>query len=215
MTADKVQWVIEQATPSRSPRAHPGDERLRQSRLRRRSDGEGEGLVAYPGCPLGATIAPMNDPIDNEILEVLGGLRGIDALAIFGSRACGRSRPDSDLDVAVLTVDINPAARRHLQSDIATALAHLAPEGRVDVVFLDEAPELLRQRIMENGRLLICTAPGLWREWRVRTMREHGDRENVRRLFREAQARRFKEGGIGDRSGHAVESLERTRELHR
>jgi len=157
----------------------------------------------------------MDDWIDTEILEALGALHGIDALAVFGSRACGRSRPDSDLDVAVLTGDTNPAARRRLQSDIASALAHLAPEGRVDVVFLDEAPELLRQRIMENGRLLKCTAPSLWREWRVRTMREHGDRENVRRLFREAQARRLKEGTIGDRSGHAVESLERTRELHR
>jgi hypothetical protein len=114
-----------------------------------------------------------------------------------------------------LTADANPAARRRLQSDIAAALAHLAPEGRVDVVFLDEAPVLLRQRIMENGRLLKCTAPGAWREWRVCTMREHGDRENVRSLFRKAQARRLKEGRIGDRPGHAVESLKRTRELHR
>lgn len=157
----------------------------------------------------------MDDWIDAEILEALGALHGIDALAVFGSRARGRPRPDSDLDVAVLTVDTNPAARRRLLSDIGAALAHLAPEGRVDVVFLDEAPELLRQRIMEHGRLLKCTAPGLWREWRVRTMREHGDREDVRRLFRAAQARRLKEGTIGDRPGHAVESLERTRELHR
>jgi len=79
----------------------------------------------------------MDDWIDTEILEALGALHGIDALAVFGSRACGRSRPDSDLDVAVLTVDTNPAARR------------------------------------------------------------------------------LKEGTIGDRSGHAVESLERTREHHR
>ncbi len=157
----------------------------------------------------------MVESIDDEILRAVSALDGVEVLALFGSRATGRARPDSDLDVAVLTASTDPTVRRRLQADVATSLAHLAPAGRVDVVFVDEAPELLRQRIMESGRVLMCTAPALWREWRVRTMREHGDREHVRRLLREAQQRRLEGDGSSDRSGRAIESLERTRELHR
>lgn len=155
----------------------------------------------------------MSTHLDDEILGSLAGLSGIDLVVVFGSRATGKCRPDSDLDVAVLSGRSDSGFRRKLQADIAVALAHLAPSGRVDVVYLDEAPVLLRQRIMQTGRVLRCSVPAVWRDWRVRTMREHGDREHVRALFRAAQQRRLQGGKGSDRSGHAVESLERTREL--
>jgi predicted nucleotidyltransferase len=81
---------------------------------------------------------------------------GISSLMVFGSRARGNPRATSDLDVAVLPTLRDPRARRHLQADLAVALADLAPEGKVDVVLLDEAPVLLRQRILEAGRLILC-----------------------------------------------------------
>jgi len=152
---------------------------------------------------------------DDEILSALRAYVEIDVLAVFGSRATGRARPDSDLDVAVLAASTDATVRRRLQAGIAASLARLAPSGRVDVVFFDEACELLRQGILETARVLICKAPARWREWRVRTMREHGDREHARRLLRDAQRRRLERGERGDRSGRAIESLERTRGLHR
>jgi predicted nucleotidyltransferase len=89
--------------------------------------------------------------LDEEILRSVRDLPGIAILVVFGSRARGTHRPDSDLDVAVLPDTIDSRARRYLQADLAVALAHLASEGRVDVILLDEAPEVLRQRIMETG----------------------------------------------------------------
>jgi hypothetical protein len=83
----------------------------------------------------------------------------------------------------------------------------------VDVVLLDEAPELLRQRIMESGRVVICREPRAWRDLRVATMREHADREYYRRLLREAQRRRLTEGRSSGRSGRALRSLERVGKL--
>jgi predicted nucleotidyltransferase len=137
--------------------------------------------------------------IEREIMEALGTIPGIDTVLLFGSRACGKARPDSDLDIAVLPATDVPGGRRKLQSCIAVALAHLAPEGRVDVVLLDEVPELLRQRVFESGKVLIRGDPIRFRELRIRTMREHGDREPYRRLLIDAQARRLTAGMGSDR----------------
>jgi predicted nucleotidyltransferase len=155
-------------------------------------------------------------PLDDEITRRAEPIEGISALLVFGSRACGTERPDSDLDVAVLpSVGNAPKARRDLQTRLAVALADLSPEGRVDVVFLDEASDLLRQRVLETGRLLICRDPLAFRDLRVRTMREYGDREWVRDLTRTAQKRRLEQGEPSGRSGRALESLRRTGRLSR
>lgn len=143
-------------------------------------------------------------------------LPGISVLVVFGSRARGTHRPDSYLDVAVLPpASLDSHARRHLQADVAVALADLAPEGRVDVVLIDEADDVLRQRIMETGRVLLNRDNEAWKELRVRTMREYGDREWARRLFMEAQRRRLERGDFSGRSGKALESLERVGKLSR
>jgi uncharacterized protein len=153
--------------------------------------------------------------LDQQILQAARDLPGISVLAVFGSRAKGTYRPNSDLDVAILPASLDSRARRHLQADVAVALADLAPEGRVDVVLLDEADDVLRQRVMETGRILINRDNEAWKELRVRTMREYGDREWARRLFREAQRRRLVGGEPSGRSGKALESLERVGKLSR
>lgn len=154
------------------------------------------------------------DALKDEITRRSEPIEGIAALLVFGSRARGSERPDSDLDVAVLpSVGDDPQARRRLQTRLAVALADLAPEGRVDVVFLDEASDLLRQRVLETGRLLINRDPMAFRDLRVRTMREYGDREWVRDLMRTAQKRRLEQGEPSGRSGRALESLGRVGKL--
>jgi predicted nucleotidyltransferase len=137
----------------------------------------------------------------------------ISVLVLFGSRATGRARPGSDLDVAVLPEGGDSLSRRKLQARLASALADLTPDGRVDVVFLDEAPELLRQRIMETGKVLICEDRVAWRDLRVATMREHGDRDYYRKMLREGQRHRLTERKKSGRSGRALGSLERVGRL--
>jgi predicted nucleotidyltransferase len=155
-------------------------------------------------------------PLDDEITRRAEPIEGISALLVFGSRARGTERPDSDLDIAVLpSVGDDPKARRDLQIRLAVELADLSPEGRVDVVLLDEASDLIRQRVLETGRLLICRDPPAYRDLRVRTMREYGDREWVRDLTRKAQKRRLEQGEPSGRSGRALESLRRTGRLSR
>jgi predicted nucleotidyltransferase len=151
--------------------------------------------------------------LDEEILKATRDLPGIAVLVVFGSRAQGNHRPDSDLDVAVLPDTADSRARRYLQADLAAALAHLTPDGRVDVVLMDEAPEVLRQRIMETGRVLLNRDNEAWKELRVRTMREYGDSEYYRRLYIEAQRRRLERGEPSGRSAKAIDSLKRVGKL--
>lgn len=153
--------------------------------------------------------------LDDRIVDLSESVPGISALMVFGSRAQGSPRPDSDLDVAVLPSTADPRERRRLQAGLASALTDLAPGGRVDVVLIDEAPDLLRQRILETGRILLCRDPAAFQSLRVRTMREYGDREWVRQLMRTAQRRRLELGETGGRSGRALDSLGRVGKLSR
>lgn len=76
---------------------------------------------------------------------------GVAVAYLFGSRAEGTARPQSDHDVAVLFARAEPAfdATERLAADLA------APLGtRVDVVDLARADLELRGRVAESGRLL-------------------------------------------------------------
>lgn len=147
--------------------------------------------------------------LDDEIRQAVESIPGISVLVVFGSRARGTHRPDSDLDVAVLPDGAHGGSRWRLQADIAVALADLSPppEGRVDVVFLDEAPVALRQSIMEHGRVLLNRDPEAWKELRVRTMREYGDSEWARLLYWAAQKRRLERREPSGRSPKAFKPL--------
>jgi uncharacterized protein len=147
--------------------------------------------------------------LDERIRELAEPFQGISVLIFFGSRARGTHRPDSDLDVAILPNVKDSKARWDLRLGLAVALADLSPDGRVDVVLLDEAPDVLRQRVMEHGRVLINRDPEAWKELRVRTMREYGDREWARRMYEQAQYRRLQERRPSGRSPKALDSLRR------
>jgi len=150
--------------------------------------------------------------LERRIVEAVEEIPGIATLLLFGSRAGdGNPRPDSDLDVAVLPDGDHRDDRGHLElrTRIAVALADLAPEGRVDVVFLDRANDLLRQRAMERGTVLLCRDEAAWKALRVKTMREYADREWYRRILRRGLRRQLLEGRTDGRRANTFESLER------
>lgn len=155
------------------------------------------------------------DQLDARIARAVAGIDGIGTVALFGSQARDRARPNSDLDVAILPTATDPRVRSKLIARASAALEGLVVGRRVDVVLIDEAPELLRHRIFAHGRIAVQHNPEDWRAWRVRTMQEHGDREPYRRMLREGQHRRLREGRTGGRSGRALDSLERSGRLPR
>lgn len=77
---------------------------------------------------------------------------GVVVAYIFGSRASGTARPDSDLDLAVL-VDGAPSAATAVGA-LADALERVTGTT-VDVVDLDRASIELRGKVAQEGALLL------------------------------------------------------------
>ena len=71
---------------------------------------------------------------------------------LFGSRARGEARPDSDVDVAVY-VDETCADNGHwgYQAELTTDLMVALGMNEVDVVVLNKAPVLLYHRVLRDG----------------------------------------------------------------
>jgi len=87
----------------------------------------------------------MNPDLSNLAKEY-----GIELLVLFGSRATGRARPESDADLAIrLTQPIKLEKELMLRRDLTNILGHL-----VDLVFLDKASPLLLKKISQTGKIL-------------------------------------------------------------
>src|SRR5512138_37200 len=71
---------------------------------------------------------------------------------LFGSRARGTARAESDVDVAVfLDLARVVASAFGYEADLTTALMAALGTDRVDVVVLNGAPPLLHHRVLRDG----------------------------------------------------------------
>ncbi len=113
---------------------------------------------------------------------------------LFGSRAGGRPRPDSDWDVAVfLRAGLTKRQRFRIRVRLAAELEEL---GRVDVVILNDAPPLLAHRVLSGRRLLVRDEVTLARFF-VKTMTLAEDRRYWGEIHLQARRQRLAEGRFG------------------
>jgi predicted nucleotidyltransferase len=133
------------------------------------------------------------ETIEQAVREAVREHGGIAAVAVFGSHARGTAWPDSDLHLAVLLQDDAEVDRQPLRSRLAADLAHLTADGAVDVVFFDEAPVVLRQRVLQKGQVVVCRDDEAWKRLRIETLREYEDTAWMRRFHVEAQRRHLLE----------------------
>jgi len=124
----------------------------------------------------------------NEVVRgAAEALAGVDLLVVFGSAARGTDQPRSDVDVGVRLQDDAPAARRALELALGRSLRR-----EVDVVYLDEAPPLLRFQIARDGVLIHQAAPHLWPDFRARAMIDWWDWAPTFRMIHDAGLRRLR-----------------------
>ena len=108
--------------------------------------------------------------IKRTVVRHLSGRPEIEAAYIFGSVASGRTRKNSDIDIAVL-VDrrVRPSRmlkyRLELMADLGSALRR----SDVDVVILNEAPPLLAHRVLSKGKLVFERSASARIRFQVRT----------------------------------------------
>ena len=95
---------------------------------------------------------------------------------LFGSRARGTARPDSDADVAVvLSPDVAPTDRLEVQLRLARRLTRSPGLTDIDLVVLDGAPLPLRGRVVQEGRVVYSVDEGARIAYDSRTAREFYD----------------------------------------
>jgi predicted nucleotidyltransferase len=101
-------------------------------------------------------------------------------VVLFGSVARGRSRPDSDLDVAV---------RCDGPADLDVLYLHLAPRlatSVLDLVDLRRTGSLLAFQVARHGRVLYERDPGAFRSFQSLASRRYCDTDKLRRAQRRA-----------------------------
>ncbi|HEY6877097.1 MAG TPA: nucleotidyltransferase domain-containing protein [Polyangiales bacterium] len=132
------------------------------------------------------------------IARALTPLPEVRAALLFGSRARGRARANSDIDVAVL---LDPAlapsdARARLVRLLDALNSELAAD-LVDLVILNDAPPALAFQVLKYGLVAFERDRVDLHRFRVRTYSLHADYEPVERFFREVTQKRVLGGGRG------------------
>jgi hypothetical protein len=102
--------------------------------------------------------------------------REVLAAYVFGSVASGRTRRDSDVDVAVLLARPLPSSRSlphrlKFMTDLGSALRR----SDVDLVILNDAPPLLAHRILSKGTLVFERSASARVRFQVRTASRYLD----------------------------------------
>lgn len=133
---------------------------------------------------------------------------------LFGSRAHGRERPDSDFDIGVLLDnDAAGAERGATISRLAGRLGRVVSSALLDIVVLNDAPVLLRQRVLRDGVLLHERSPGERVRFAVRTIQEYQDSQVRRDEFTRRRIQRLT--GTQDHHGGPGDLLEKARGVAR
>lgn len=100
------------------------------------------------------------------------------AAYLFGSQATDTATALSDVDFAVLLYPtaVSGATQAALISDLMLALGR----SDIDVVVLNTAPVLLRERAISRGRLIYCSDEAARVRFEAATRREYFDTQPLR-----------------------------------
>lgn len=101
--------------------------------------------------------------------------RSVRLAVLFGSAAAGRSRPDSDIDIAVeMGEAFDFDAHGEFTSALAKAAARAGVEGDIDLAYLQRADPLFLKKIFESA-VFLSGEGGRFSVWRLRAFRAYLD----------------------------------------
>jgi predicted nucleotidyltransferase len=91
---------------------------------------------------------------------------------LFGSKAAGRSRPGSDLDIAIA---VGPNGLDDARELALTRALTLGARAEVDLIRLERASTLLRWQIAITGIAVLEASPGAFARFRAEAASEYID----------------------------------------
>jgi predicted nucleotidyltransferase len=134
-------------------------------------------------------MAMSGQDLDRRIHAALAPVDGVRLAYVFGSRARGAARADSDLDIAVAyPVEADGRARESLRRAAFAALVReLGALGEVaDIVDVDAADSAVAFRAIHDGRRVLTRDERERVRIEVRIARRYDDDAPKRALFRRA-----------------------------
>ena len=126
---------------------------------------------------------PAPEELVLRLTELLSTEEDLLAAWLFGSRATGRARPDSDVDLAVLGPETLSFDRRMAFEARVDAALHLEPQ----VVDLRTASADLCHRVFRDGVLVKDCAPATRITFMVNRRNEYFDLQPILRRYRRAE----------------------------
>jgi predicted nucleotidyltransferase len=160
------------------------------------------------------TTEQHTQPVDLAALtEYFTAQPDVIAVYLFGSRATGRARAESDVDVAVLLNEEDSVERFERRLQLMVEVSEVC--GReADVIVLNDAPPILQNQVLKHGRLLYERDRRSRVEFEVLSRKIYFDYKPVldrqtRELFRE-----IKEVGLGGRRRYHRGTIEAARRVH-
>jgi uncharacterized protein len=125
---------------------------------------------------------------------------GVVAAMLIGSHARGTAGPLSDIDVAFWHEPaLDASALLELRLQLARESARALGTDEVDVVPLNGAPPLVRQRAIRDGRLIVQRDAGTRVRLQARAIVEYLDTIPLRAELARGQRNRIREGRFGRR----------------
>lgn len=142
-------------------------------------------------------------PVDAAARERLAralDLEGVVAAMLIGSQARGETHPLSDVDIAVWhDPDLDPSQRLRLQLDVFAAAEAVLGTDEIDVVMLNRAPPLMRQRAIRDAVRLVERDYDERVRLETRAILDYCDTAPLRAELGRALRRRIREGTFGRR----------------
>lgn len=114
--------------------------------------------------------------------------RSIAALVLFGSQAQDMAGPASDFDIGVIVSDrkvlLDELARKTIYDYLYDLLApKIKKLVNIDIVFLETSPAELRAHVMKYGQPLYESRPGVFADFRAKTIEQYADFAPLRAIF--------------------------------
>jgi len=104
-------------------------------------------------------------------------------VVLFGSQATGKTRADSDIDIAVLSD--RKAISPEYEFEVWEAFLWFFHRADVDVIMLNHASSLLGYKVATTGKLLYEARSNVWRDFRLLAIKKHADAKKFYELQKE------------------------------
>lgn len=146
-----------------------------------------------------AAVPPL-DPDRRALLARALDTPGVVAASLIGSQATGTAGPLSDVDVAIwLMPNLDRDRRYELTVNLLNAAAEALGTAEVDLVVLNDASPLMRQRAMQHGVRLVERDRAHRIRLEAKGLLAYLDTVPLRATLDEGVRRRIDEGRFGRR----------------